>query len=444
MKLSPTGSIKWVLPLMVLLAAIDVLLSGRDLSMVYAELAGLQQANRHAAMPWIQRAFSLVLMVICVERIVSHFSNHRPIPSMPLMLAYVAYWVGSVALTALLGSHRQISHEYAYALVIGVAIMLVTTQEIGTIVDRARDTLFALMAVSVVLVPVWPELVLDASYTQGLLPGVPRLGGVAPHPVALGMFAQTALLLLWARPYGSRWVNVLAWVLGFAVLFFAQSKTAWISFTLCALAMVIVRNGPSAWRRLGDPREGAFGVVLCLSVMAVCAALLVLFVFTDFGGAVAGFMDTDQGAQLMSLTGRDQIWAVAIDEWLSHRWFGYGPGLFDDEHRLSVGMPNATNAHNQFMDTLARSGVAGALALVAYAGVLLVLSFKYAKRSGGLSVALFIALALRSISEVPLMLFGYGTELFLHLLLVVTLSAAASMKVPVHATRPRPVYGVPA
>jgi hypothetical protein len=73
-----------------------------------------------------------------------------------------------------------------------------------------------------------------------------------------------------------------------------------------------------------------------------------------------------------------------------------------------------------------------------------VLSLRYAKRTGGLSLALFIALALRSISEVPLTLFGYGTEFFAHMLLLVTLSAGASMRV--HATQPQPrhVYGVPA
>ena len=440
-----TGFINWMLPLMVIFAAIDVLLSGRDLSQSYMELAGLTAASRHPIMPWVQRAFSLALLLISLYRIATHFANRRPVPSMLLLAVFVAYWVGTVATTALLGAHRDVSHEYAYALVIGVACLLVTTQEIGAIADTARNTLFAIMLLSVGLVPVWPTLVLDASYMQGLLPGVPRLGGVAPHPVALGMFAQTALLLLWARPFRIRWINVLAWVLGLSVLFFAQSKTAWIAFLLCATAMLAVRHGPSAWRRLGDPREGAFGIVACLTVILVAGALLALLLLTDVGGEVSDFLQTPQGAQLMTLTGRDQIWAVTWEVWREFRWFGYGPGLFDDEFRLAIGMPSATHGHNQFMDTLARSGTVGALALVVYAAVLLVLSFKYARRSGGLSLALFLALALRSVSEVPLMLFGYGTELFLHLLLVVTLSAAASMKVPAARTaRARPVYGVPA
>jgi O-antigen ligase len=88
-------------------------------------------------------------------------------------------------------------------------------------------------------------------------------------------------------------------------------------------------------------------------------------------------------------------------------------------------MPNATHAHNQFMDTLSRSGTVGAAALVLYALVLLVLSIRYARASGGLTLALFVALALRAISEVPLLLFGYGPELIAHVLLLMTLAAAA-------------------
>jgi len=240
---------------------------------------------------------------------------------------------------------------------------------------------------------------------------------------------------------------VLAWVLGLGVLFFAQSKTAWIAFFLCSIAMFAVRTAPSMWKRVADPRENALGIVICLAVMVLGVAVLAVALFADVGGAIDNFVNTDQGAQLMTMTGRDQIWAVAREEWHAHPIFGYGPSLFDDEFRMSVGIPNATNAHNQFWDTVARSGTVGGVGLVAYALVLMTLSFKYARRSGGLSVALFIALALRAMSEVPLMLFGYGIELVGHLLLVVTLAAAASMNVPQPAQRTRPArgsYGVPA
>jgi O-antigen ligase len=208
--------------------------------------------------------------------------------------------------------------------------------------------------------------------------------------------------------------------------------------------MVLMRHGPSAWKRLADPRQGGFGILVCMGVMLLGGAVLAVALFTDLGGSVSDFLDTQQGEQLMTLTGRDQIWAIAWQEWDAHKWFGYGPGLFDDDFRMAIHMPNATNAHNQFMDTLARSGSVGAVALVAYAAVLLVLSLRYARRTGGLSAALFIALALRSISEVPLNIFGYGTEFFAHLLLVVTIAAAASLRSQATQPRPRHAYGVPA
>jgi O-antigen ligase len=439
------GWFHWVLPLMLLLGAIDVLLSQRNLSLAFAQLAGLAESFHHPAMPWIQRGVSVVLILASAERISAHFARRDPMPSPALTGAFVAFWFGTVAAPALLGAHRQISHEFVYTLVIGFAGLVVTSQDIGRIVDRARDALFVLMLVSVALVVIWPTLVLDESYTQGLLPGVPRLGGLAPHPVALGMLAQTGLLLLWARPYRSRWINWPAWLLGLGVLFFAQSKTAWIGFVLCAIAMVLVRHGPSAWQRISDPRQGGFGIVLCLGVMLVGVAVLAITLFTDLGSTVTDFFeDTQQGEQLMSLTGRDQIWAIAWQEWDAHKFFGYGPGLFDDDFRIAIHMPNATNAHNQFMDTLARSGTVGAVALVAYAAVLLVLSLRYARRTGGLSAALFIAVALRSISEVPLNIFGYGTEFFAHLLLVATIAAGASVRVQATQPRRREVYGVPA
>jgi hypothetical protein len=80
----------------------------------------------------------------------------------------------------------------------------------------------------------------------------------------------------------------------------------------------------------------------------------------------------------------------------------------------------------------------GATALVLYGIVLLVLSVAYAKRTGGFSLALFIALALRSVSEVPLLLFGYGTELFTHMLLLITLASAASETIAVKVTAAKP------
>jgi O-antigen ligase len=244
----------------------------------------------------------------------------------------------------------------------------------------------------------------------------------------MGMLAQIALLCLWSKPFERRWVTVLAWTIGGAALFLAQSKNAWISFVLCAISMLAVRNGGNLWRRMGDPRQGALGAFACIVTIIVVLTFAGWYLLGDVEDRAAAFLSTRQGEQLMTLTGRDRIWAIAIEEWQSNPLFGYGPGLWNAEFRASIGMPSATHAHNQFMETLARSGTVGAVALVLYAGVLLMMSLRYARATGGLSIALFVALAMRSISEIPLLLFGYGTELLGHLLLIVTLAGAAGSR----------------
>jgi O-antigen ligase len=438
-----TGFLQWMLPAMLGLVALTTLLSGRDLSQLFAQLQSGGDIVRHPIAAWAQRGVSVFLLAVSVERIVSHIVLRKHLPSTVLALVFVTYWLATVAFPAVFGSHPLLAHEYLYTLVIGFAAVLAGPADFDKIVGAARNALFAFLLAGFLLIPFDAAMVLDTSYTLGLLPGLPRLGGLAPHPVALAMFAQTALLCLWCKPFERRWLTVLGWVVGVAALFLAQSKNAWVAFFLCGLCMLAVRQGASLWQRVGDPRRGALGVVICIVVIGIALALMGWFLLGDVEEQATGFFDSAEGAQLLSMTGRDRIWAVAIEEWQSNPLFGYGPGLWDAEYRASIGLLNATNAHNQFMDTLARSGTVGAAALVLYAGVLLVFSVRYAKATGGFSLALFLALALRSISEVPLLLFGYGTELFSHLLLIFALASAAGARVHVApAARTHSVYGV--
>lgn len=437
------GFLHWVMPAMLGMVALSALMSGRDLSRTFIELMSAGEPARGAVVVWAQRLVSVLLVAAAAERVINHVAHHRHLPSPTLAIVFIVYWMATVAAPALLGSHPLLSHEYLYTLVIGFAAVLVTGAEVDRIISAARTALFAFIAAGILLIPVMPAMVLDQSYAQGLMPGVPRFGGLAPHAVAMAMFAQAFLLVLWARPFERRWLNVLAWVMGLAALFLAQSKTAWIAFVLCALCMAAVRHGGRTWRRMSDPRNGAIGVFALLVLLVALAAVLVWIVVGDVDAQWSNFADTAQGAQLISMTGRDQIWAVAIEEWRASPLFGYGPGLWDADFRAALGMPNATSAHNQFMDTLARAGSVGAAALVLYSIVLLVMSLRYARASGGLSLALFVALALRAVSEVPMLLQGYGTELFLHLLLLVTLAAAASSRAHIQFARSPYAWGAP-
>jgi O-antigen ligase len=423
-----TGFLYWMFPAMLAIAALAVLLSNRDLAEAFTKLEESAQGLESVRNPiviWLQRAVSLLLVAASLERFSNHFAQHRLVPSMALTSSFLLFWLTTVLAPGLLGAHPLLTHEYAYSLLFGLAATLSFPDDRENILLASRSALFVFMLAGLVLVPFNPNLVMDNSYSQGLLPGVPRFAGLATHSVTMGMLTQTALLLLWARPFQRRWLTVCAWTLGLGVLFFAQSKTAWLAFIISACCMVVVRKAPGSIERLGDTRDNTFGVLLLVGVIGFAVAVLVGVVVFDVPDMIGGFLDTSEGAQLSSLTGRDRIWVVALEEWHNHPVFGYGPTIWDDEFRQAIGLPNATHGHNQMIDTLARCGTVGAIGLVCYAVVLLVLSVRLARATRGLSLAMFLTLALLSVSEVPLLLVGYGPDIFTHLLLVATLAGTA-------------------
>jgi O-antigen ligase len=378
---------------------------------------------------WVQRGVSLLLVAAALERIVSHFLQRKPVPSPMLTWTFLFYWLTTVATPAVFGAEPRISHEYAYPLLLGLACTFAGPMDLERIFATTRNALFLYMLASVLLVPVLPSMMLDTGYTQGLIPGLPRFGGLASHPVMLGMLAQTALVILWARPMRRGWLNTACWTLGLGVLFLAQSKTAWLCFLLSGCCLFIVRRAAGALQRAGDPRRSSFGVGLLLLVITAVLAMLVVVLVIDLPTVIEDFFNTREGAQLASLTGRDRIWVVALEEWSHNPIFGYGLTIWDADYRQMIAMPQATHAHNQFLDTLARSGAIGAVGLALYAVVLTAMAFRYARATGGLSLALYVTLALLSISEVPLLLVDYGSHVLTHFLLIVAVASGAAARV---------------
>jgi O-antigen ligase len=420
-----TGLLHWAFPAMLLVGALAAATSGRDLTQSFSDLQAITEPARPMILVWVQRAVSLLLLLAALEQILNHIALQRRTPSPTLLAAFIAFWVGTIGAPAVLGAHPAISHELLYAPAVGIAACLVGASERDRILNAARDALMVLMLAGLLAVAVRPTLVLDPSYNAGLLAGVPRFAGLTPHAVTQGSLAQGATLLLWAFPYRHRWTNRAAWALTLGVLLIAQSKAAWIACVVCLGVMALVRHGGALRRGLADPRQSLSASLMLVGLGALVLASTVAVVVGDAGTRVSEFLESPEGVRMVSLTGRDRIWAIAAQEWSSHPVFGYGLTLWDAAYRARIDLPHATHAHNQFMDDAARAGSVGATVLGIYAAVLLVMSVRYARATGGLSIALFLSLALRAVSEVPLTLIGYGSELFIHGLLLVLLAAAA-------------------
>jgi len=421
------GFISYLVPILIFSAALAVVASNRNLS-IPAELLQAAAPPRPSVVVWFSRLSSLFLLMAATERIVSYavgassgnLSGRRA--PLALVAAYLLMWATTVLMSAAFGAAPKISHEYFYTALIGCAALMVARNESIRAVELTRDAAMLFMLGGVLLIPVKTGMALETTYTQGLIPGIPRLAGLAAHAVSLAMLALVGLLCLWNRPYRARWANLSGAVLALTVLLLAQSKSAWIALVLCAGCIALVRWGRSVveW---AVARPNASAVAALLSVAAIVAtALSGVVVFGELGARIGAFVTSGEGEQLMSMTGRDRIWEVALQEWSRNPAFGYGPLLFDESYRMSIGMPFATHGHNQLVDTLARSGVVGALGVTLYVVVLTYYSIRFAAVTGGLTLALLLLLLLRSISEVPFDLFGYSPENVPHFTLLMVIA----------------------
>lgn len=402
-------------------AALLIAYGGRDLSQMLMSSG----AAKPGIVTWPQRLFTVLMLLASLERMVSHIlkPQNRSI-NFALLWSFIAFWLGSTAMPVLFGQHSNFSHDIIYPLLMGAAALFANVKDSDRVVAATRTVIVLFTALSWLMVLVAPRLVLESNYSQGYLPGVPRFAGLAAHAVALGMIVQIGMFCLWARPYEKKYVNIAAWTVLLAALFLSQAKAAWLSFIICAFVMMQTRGGGELNAKLFNTRKPLVGATLITVTTLMVACLALFLLLTDSGPGASAFLSSKEGAQLTSLTGRDKIWAAALEEWLHYPIFGYGTELFSLEHRASLGLMSATHGHNQFIDTLARSGLVGAVPLVAYIALLGWYSFKYAKPTKGLSAALFIALSVRGISEIPFSMVGYSHEFLGHFVLLTLLAAA--------------------
>lgn len=418
------GALHWMFYAILFSLAISTFLSPRSFE---ATDIVLLDATRHPAAKWISRLVSLYLVVAASERLFSwmiQLSDRGTDRRGTLMITFAAYWTTNVALPALFGARPALSHEFLYPLFIGIGVLSMSPAEARKAVLVARNALLLFVLASFLAALVRTDLVLDRTYLTGLIPGMTfRFAGLAPHANSMGSLAAFALLLLWAHPMRWRSLNAAGWLLAGAALLASQSKTAWLAFIVAALAMLYFRHGATLRRALGQ-REAAPAMALVLIVVMVMASAISVKLMFDGGfDKAARFLQSRQGGDLLTLTGRVDIWQVAIEEWRRNPLFGYGPMLWDLQYRIGIGMLHAAHAHNQLLNVFAMAGTIGAAGFIAYFVMLATAVLRTAATSAGLGAALFLVIALRSVTEVPMSILRYGPEQLVHFLLLVVVVA---------------------
>ncbi|NRT58340.1 O-antigen ligase family protein [Sphaerotilus uruguayifluvii] len=342
--------------------------------------------------------------------------------------AFVLYFAATYIVPSVLGAKPSFTMNVYYALPVFLAAIVDGVHSFDRVLRWAKFSLLGMTLGSLVAMAVQPSLALQPGYA-GWVPGLSiRLWGIGSSPNSIGPLALLSLLLEYIAPTRDRRLRWLLVGCGLATLVLAQSKTAWMATLVAGTCVSLFRFGLDRQGRL------RFGTVIF--VTALLSLLLIGMLIVPPQKLMAAVSETKAGSELVTLTGRSQIWNVAIDVWLEHPLFGYGPTIWDPAFRASLGMPFATHAHNQWLQSLSQGGAFSALALLLYLVVMIIGCIRMTRPTRGASLAILIFVLIRSMTETPLTVSTlFNGEMFTHMLLAVIAARGLSLPRTVPASR---------
>ncbi len=405
----PSIVISLFVPLIALSIVSSTLLSHRNLAYAATNVE-LMTSEPSAMAAFVLRLISMALVGFSLSILVAKLfsQKQKQLTGWILLVSFVVYFFTNLIVNAAFGAESKIVHNNLYALPILLACFIVNGDATEKLVRYAKYALIAIMLVSVAFIPILPDVTLQQGY-KGLLPGVNfRLWGVGSHANSLGPLALVSLILLLAQPISRRWIHHFALIITFLVLILAQSKTAILAAFFALPVMIHYRY--SGLLQASSKKRGAniLAILLFGGVPFILSAFFLSAMFMDLGSLSHTLARFGDDSQISTLTGRDVIWRVAIDEWLRNPVFGYGPTMWDLDYRDRIGLAYAFSAHNQFLQSLGSAGLIGLVGFLFYLVVLGHFAITAAKQTKGASLAIYLIVLLRSISEAP---FALGTIL---------------------------------
>ena len=417
------GLVPYIFYPVLLVAALGVILSTRDLTLAEYTTT-LIPTVKHPLVSWLSRLSSVFILLACGERILNRMVRPGKQAAPPWLLTF-GFWtfvITNVLCPALFGRYPSISHEYVYMALFGQAVLLFSVADAELTIKCIRNSAFIFLFLSAIMLAVRPSQVLSMGY-HGVIPFLTvRYAGLASHANTLGPLTVVFLMSLWHRPFERRWLTRFAWALGLGTLLLAQSKTSWISFLLSIACIAYFGQRDVLVRYFTDHRRPMVPSIIVISGMLMLSIIVAVVMFGDIGSKLDRLFGSAAGAELSSFSGRDAIWAVALQEWRANPIFGHGLTIWDLAFQISARLPNAVHAHSQFFQSASSAGTVGVAGLIIYLLVLGYLSMRSARPSGGISLALFLILVVRGVSEVPLAMTGFGIEAVTHLLLLIVLT----------------------
>lgn len=415
---------KWTValisPLILVAICVSAFLSGRDITNAEFEIA-TAAGNETPQLVWFLRLVTAIVLGICLARFVSASQRHEAMPreGRGLFLAFLLFYATNFVLNNVFGAKWAFDQKLIYPVLVITAVYFSRNRNARLTADAVKVGLLLFCAASCAAIFLLPRAAVQRDYAN-VIPFVGfRLWGLGSNPNSTGPLALVLLLLLAWRPFRSRILQLLGYGTGAAVLILAQSKTAWLA---TAIAFPALWYGQLLYNtaRRGQSRTSAYPmrhfmrpILLCVLGLAGVAVLIYL----DLHNPLT-HVSSSERAEITTLTGRTEIWAVALQTWKQNPLFGYGSAMWNDEFRRAVGMDFAYNAHNQFLQSLSVAGGLGLAGMLIYTFVLFRYAFAANTATRGLSLALFWVIFVRFFTEAPLNMAGiFSGEFVTHLLL---------------------------
>lgn len=440
---------QWLLPLInpLVLAtgAIGAALSKRNITNAEFEI-GTAAGTESAMLVWLMRLVSMTVLGICIARLISASLSHesRPRYGRALFISFAVYYISNAVLNNIFGIRPVFDQRLIYPAFVFLAAYLNRNKDYTCMITATKWGLLLFSIASCAAVVLFPQAALQQAYASPL-PGISvRLWGLGSNPNSIGPLALVQLLLQVHQPFRSRILQLLGYGVGFFVLALSQSKTAWITALIAfptlwwgnALyaAAIRTRSSVSAYPMHSFSRP----VFICLlGLISICA-----FIYVELHNSLAALAGDEQ---VTSLTGRTDIWEVAIATWKMNPLFGYGSSIWDEDFRRLIGMDFAYHAHNQLLQSLSAAGIVGLAGLLLYTLTLFRYAYAANTATRGLSLALFWVIFTRFFTETPLNMSNIFTGEFVTNLLLFSIVLArsrlpyAAMQTPAEYERLRSV-----
>lgn len=429
-------SAPFVIPVVTIGICVSTLLSGRSLKYASLDLS-LQTAGVGAGGGWLLRLFTVTLLAMCMTAVASHwFRRAEPLPKSArhLFIAFTVFFVCNSVLNSAFGTEPAFIHNLLYPIVIFSAAYVTSRSSLSAVVLFAKISLAAMMLLSLAAAVVLPDMAVQPNY-KGWIPGLnSRLWGIGSNANSIGPLALVLLLLEYMQPYRRWWIRWPVVLMAGIVFVYAQSKTVYAA--AAGLAFILL------WYRMSRNGKG-LDMRFVIGIVFLASGMLATLMVLDVGRLWDRLLYTQAGTDIATLTGRWQIWTVAVTEWLRNPLFGYGPEIWGPEFRQRIGMQFAFSAHNQFMQSLSSAGTLGAASMVIYVLYLGRGAFANRRETNGVSVGLFALLMVRCMTEAPLTLLTMFNGDFITHLLMFHIAVRASIG-QTNAEAQRPLQNAPA